>query len=199
MSDNILDLYKTLQPLHRVVIDDMMTLDQLTAVAAGRKIDFAFQVREVRQVNCGAEKNTLIDVTHPWGLKRLILVREYKGAFDVFVFEQPEWFEDCSRIDLLDNHQWLFDTELEYETLAEIPFVSEIHDEGQNLYTRVLRDEQGQHEGQGIFTFLIEYKTNPAVDLDRVLIVEAGTLDSDNGGWIEFWNGRLVEPSNVRA
>jgi hypothetical protein len=184
---------------HRVVIEDEMTMDQLVEKAAGRKVEFDFTVREKRTVRCGKEINTLIDVRHAFGLKRLILVRQYGDLHDVFVFEQPEWFEETSRVELMNEHEWLFDATNSYEDLADYPFVDVIYDEFNNAYTRVQRNEQGQHEGGDQYTFLIEYKAHPTVNNDRVLVVEAGCIDAENGGWIEFYEGHLVEDFNVRV
>lgn len=183
---------------HIVRIDDLMIVDQLIALAAGRNFNFEFIVDEKRVVRCGEETNTIFDLRHrDFGLKRLLVVKEYKGLYDLFIYEKPEFFEEKGRADLIQEHPWIFDTETIRPRLIDYPYAPEIHDEFENVYSRIQRDEKGQHQGDGIHTFLIEYKTHPTVDNDRVLFIEVGCLDAANGGWIEFYEGRLIDESNL--
>lgn len=186
----------------RLELDDPKTLDDILEVAQSRQatVDFTFKVIEKRIVKCGPETNILLDIrsTKFEDFNRLLVLKEYRGLVDVAVYERPDFFEEGSRAQIMEQHGWLFDTSEEYDELSDYPYVDNIHDDSDNTFLRIERDEVGMNEGHGIRTCLMEYRANPEVDNDRVLIVEVGVLDSANGGWIEFWNGRLIEDFNVR-
>lgn len=118
-------------------------------------------------------------------LEYLLVIDSFDESYDCKLYLKPDWFNSNSRKILQndDQYSWMFEDGNDYP--------KEIYCDG-ITYVRKVTNEIFEN------TAIIEYDTSSYVINHLLLLIETG-IYHDNGGLVEFYEGRRIEPDTLKV
>jgi len=141
-----------------------------------------FLIKERRALTEGDGEYIILTLDHiGTDLEYLLICKSFKGAFDVLLYKQPEYFKPDKRSVLQKGeNDWLFDFE---------NYPAEIYSDDITFIQKVQNGLFGD-------VCLVEWETESKIIDYKLLLIETGFFN-DGGGWVEFYEGRQISDSDV--
>jgi hypothetical protein len=141
-----------------------------------------FLIKEKREYIQDASNYIVLTLDHVGtDLEYILVCSIFEDACDVKLYKQPEFFKPDKRSVLMESDNgWLFDFE---------KYPQEIYN-GDITFSKKFQNE--------VFgdSCIVEWVTNSKIVDYELLLIETGNKH-DGGGWIEFYEGRMIRDTDV--
>lgn len=161
-----------------VSINDVDLLIELDEHKKGN----TFLIKDKRVLTESGSTYYLLTLDHVGtDLEYLLVCSTFKGACDIMLFKQPDFFQADKRSVIQESsNDWLFDFE---------GYPQEIYN-GEIVYTKKFQQETFGK------TALIEWETQSEIVDYKLILIETGIFH-EGGGWVEFYAGRQIQDKDV--
>lgn len=176
----MIDVLKNCKEGQLVTVTDVDLLIELDEKAP--KTTPSFLIKKKRFFLDGDTQLVVLTLDHVGSdLEYLLVGSIFQNALDMKLFVQPDFFKH-ERRDVIKNGDsgWLFD----FDAYAQELYCDDV------VFTRKVQPE--------VFgdTAVIEWDTPSNIINHLQLLIETG-IHNERGGWCEFYEGRLIQESDV--